>query len=140
MNDRKASEFVAFARRVAEEETSWADWHNRVYGIDGEFGKLFPSEVERRSFFESSYQSQIEEISASLRNGVSIQEYTMPVTTTSASGKFVVRIPTSLHEALSAEARREGVSLNQLVLTKLALNLRAATQKLVNNNSSLCTN
>ena len=36
------------------------------------------------------------------------------------SGKFVTRIPKSLHMSLAEIARREGVSLNQFVLTKLA--------------------
>ncbi len=36
------------------------------------------------------------------------------------SGKFVTRIPKSLHMSLAAMARREGVSLNQFVLSKLA--------------------
>ncbi len=36
------------------------------------------------------------------------------------SGKFVTRIPKSLHMTLAELARREGVSLNQFVLTKLA--------------------
>ena len=37
-----------------------------------------------------------------------------------ASGKFVVRLPVSLHRWLQATARREKVSLNQLVLSLLA--------------------
>ena len=37
------------------------------------------------------------------------------------SGKFNVRLPKSLHQRLSIEAEKEGVSLNQLVLYKLAL-------------------
>lgn len=36
------------------------------------------------------------------------------------SGKFNVRIPKTLHQRLSQEAEREGVSLNQYVLYKLA--------------------
>lgn len=36
------------------------------------------------------------------------------------SGKFNVRLPKSLHQRLAIEASREGVSLNQLVLYKLA--------------------
>jgi len=36
------------------------------------------------------------------------------------SGKFVTRIPKSLHMTLAELAHREGVSLNQFVLTKLA--------------------
>jgi antitoxin HicB len=41
------------------------------------------------------------------------------------SGKFNVRIPKSLHAALASEADSEGVSLNQLVLAKLAMHLQA---------------
>lgn len=37
------------------------------------------------------------------------------------SGKFVVRLPKSLHQRLVIEAEKEGVSLNQLALYKLAL-------------------
>ena len=36
------------------------------------------------------------------------------------SGKFVVRLPRSLHARLAMEAEREGVSLNQYTLYKLA--------------------
>ena len=37
------------------------------------------------------------------------------------SGKFVVRIPKTLHRRLAVEADREGVSLNQLALYKLSM-------------------
>jgi predicted RNase H-like HicB family nuclease len=36
------------------------------------------------------------------------------------SGKFVLRLPRSLHRRLAAEAEREGVSLNQYTLYKLS--------------------
>lgn len=36
------------------------------------------------------------------------------------SGKFLVRLPQSLHAQLVAEAEREGVSLNQFVTLALA--------------------
>ena len=36
------------------------------------------------------------------------------------SGKFVVRLPRSLHAKLAMDAEREGVSLNQYTLYKLA--------------------
>ena len=44
------------------------------------------------------------------------------------SGKFVVRVPKSLHAALAAEAETEGVSLNQLVVVKLAVQLAGSVQ------------
>ena len=42
------------------------------------------------------------------------------VTVPSASGKFVARVPKSVHAKLVARAKAEGVSLNTLVLTFLA--------------------
>ena len=37
------------------------------------------------------------------------------------SGKFVVRIPKTLHRRLAVQADKEGVSLNQLALYKLSM-------------------
>ena len=37
------------------------------------------------------------------------------------SGKFVVRIPKSLHKLLVNQSKREGISLNQYVANSLAL-------------------
>lgn len=45
------------------------------------------------------------------------------------SGRFLVRIPKSLHAALVAEADTEGVSLNQLCVAKLSVPLSASAQK-----------
>lgn len=45
----------------------------------------------------------------------------IPETTDKYSGKFVVRLPKTLHQRLAIEANKEGVSLNQLALYKLAL-------------------
>ena len=44
----------------------------------------------------------------------------LPVGYDDFSGKFVVRIPRSLHYRLSVEAEQEGVSLNQYALYKLS--------------------
>ena len=43
-----------------------------------------------------------------------------PIMAEGYSGKFVVRMPTQLHQRLSVEAKAEGVSLNQYALYKLA--------------------
>lgn len=44
-----------------------------------------------------------------------------PVADSSYSGKFNIRIPSSLHQRLVIEAKKEGVSLNQYALYKLSL-------------------
>lgn len=56
-------------------------------------------------------------IEVSLEDG---DEIPVPRPVESYSGKFVVRVPRSLHRELVAEAEREGVSLNQYIAAALA--------------------
>ncbi|MBR3888655.1 MAG: toxin-antitoxin system HicB family antitoxin [Clostridia bacterium] len=71
--------------------------------------------------FEEAYENVKEAmklwIEAKLEAGLEIP---MPVGYDDFSGKFVVRIPKSLHYKLTVEAEREGVSLNQYALYKLS--------------------
>ena len=66
-----------------------------------------------------------------LKEGVVIPE-PEPEPESIFSGKFVVRIPPKLHRHLVEEARKENVSLNQLVLYLLSYNtsLRAVENKI----------
>jgi predicted HicB family RNase H-like nuclease len=56
-------------------------------------------------------------IETKLENGFTVPE---PIGDDQYSGKFVVRLPKSLHKRLSIEAEKEGVSLNQYTLYKLS--------------------
>jgi predicted RNase H-like HicB family nuclease len=56
-------------------------------------------------------------IETKLENGLTIPE---PISPDQFSGKFVVRLPKTLHYKLTLEAEREGVSLNQYALYKLS--------------------
>ena len=47
-------------------------------------------------------------------------EIPLPIGYDYFSGKFVIRIPKSLHYKLTVEAKKEGVSLNQYALYKLS--------------------
>ena len=71
--------------------------------------------------FEEAYKNLMEAmegwIEAKLEGGF---EVPLPVGYENFSGKFVVRIPKSLHYKLSIEAEQEGVSLNQYALYKLS--------------------
>jgi antitoxin HicB len=53
-------------------------------------------------------------IAALEANGLPIPQ---PDQSSSASGKFIVRVPKSLHSRLAGRAKREGVSLNTLILS-----------------------
>ncbi len=71
--------------------------------------------------FEEAYKNLREAmegwIEAKLEGGFDIP---LPVGYENFSGKFIVRIPKSLHYQLSVEAEKEGVSLNQYALYKLS--------------------
>ena len=67
--------------------------------------------------YESLNEAMEGYIEVKLDNNIPIP---MPERTEAFSGKFNVRLPKSLHQRLTIEAENEGVSLNQLVLYKLA--------------------
>ena len=56
-------------------------------------------------------------IETKLENGFSVPD---PIDDNSYSGKFVLRVPKSLHARLAFEAEQEGVSLNQYALYRLS--------------------
>jgi len=56
-------------------------------------------------------------IETKLENGFPVP---LPLDHNKFSGKFVVRLPKSLHARLAMEAEKEGVSLNQYTLYKLS--------------------
>ena len=71
--------------------------------------------------FEEAYENLKEAmegwIEAKLEGGFDVP---LPVGYDDFSGRFIVRIPKSLHYKLSVEAEQEGVSLNQYALYKLS--------------------
>ncbi len=71
--------------------------------------------------FEEAYENLREAmegwIETKIENGF---EVPLPVGYDDFSGKFIVRIPKSLHYRLTVEAEQEGVSLNQYALYKLS--------------------
>jgi hypothetical protein len=78
---------------------------------------------ERKGFLKTSQYRKIR----SLLDGAMKRFGQVEGATPKKSGRFVVRVPRSMHLALEQEAQREGVSLNQLVVAKLATQLRDAT-------------
>ena len=113
----RAQELLEFAHSLKDSGLTWVEANNSIYGPGGRFVQLFPSETDRVAFAKTEESRKIDELIDSLPEPdvrPSRQEY---------SGKFVVRVPKSLHAALAAEADAEGVSLNQLVVAKLSVQL-----------------
>jgi predicted HicB family RNase H-like nuclease len=117
--ESRAQELLTRARKLAETPgITWVEVNNAIYGPGGPFARLFPGVKDRAAFAKTEQSRQIDGLIDSLPEppvGPQRREY---------SGKFNVRVPKSLHAALASEAEAEGVSLNQLVLAKLALHLQ----------------
>jgi hypothetical protein len=115
----RAQEPFTLARKLAKAPgLTWVEANNAIYGPGGPFTRLFPSAGERLAFGKTAESRQIDELLDGLPEpavGPQRREY---------SGKFNVRIHKSLHASLVLEAEAEAVSLNQLVLAKLALPLQ----------------
>ena len=114
--ESRAQELLTRARSLARTSgLTWVEANNAIYGPGGPFVRLFPNARDRVAFAKTKESRQVDRLIDSLPEPPSapqLREY---------SGKFNVRVPKSLHAALASEAEAEGVSLNQLVLAKLAL-------------------
>lgn len=87
-------------------------------GADFGTENLFPTPSDRARFAKTPQYQKIADLMASLP-GVQGHE-----PADEASGQRV-RMPRSIHAALIEEAKAEGVSLNQLILSKISFQLRA---------------
>jgi predicted RNase H-like HicB family nuclease len=68
--------------------------------------------------FENIQEAMVGWIETKLANGFPVPA---PVAAEKYSGKFLVRLPKTLHARLALEAEKEGVSLNQYALYKLSV-------------------
>jgi predicted HicB family RNase H-like nuclease len=115
----RSLELLTFARKLVETPgLTWVEANNAMHGPGGPFARLFSDARDRAAFAKTKESRQIDRLIDTLPEpavGPQRREY---------SGKFNVRVPKSLHAALATEAEAEGVSLNQLVVAKLALHLQ----------------
>lgn len=116
----KEQRLLDSARRIAAVSPTWADLSNALFDqSEGIVAKAFRTQEERKRFIKSPEYKAIRELIDAAQERTGLVEGATP----QKSGRFVVRLPRSLHAALETEARAEGVSLNQLVVAKLAIPL-----------------
>ena len=118
----KARQALAYAEERARQAADWVDLHNALFGLGGKATALFPTESERTAFCRTEEYKRILALMDRLPPPP-VKEFGELLA--SANGAISVRLPRSVHAALLAEARAEGVSLNQLCLSKLVAQLRA---------------
>jgi predicted HicB family RNase H-like nuclease len=117
----KARQLLEFAEQRAQEATDWIEMSNGLFGPHGKATEAFPTQAERTAFCKTAEYKQILALMDRLP-APPVKE--MIDLTTSANGAISVRLPRSVHAALLAEAKAEGVSLNQLSVSKLVAQLR----------------
>ena len=119
----KSSSVVDAAKELASKTQSWIEFSNQVFDQrNGLIAKAFREEEDRQKFYGSDEYKELQGLQISL-----MKRYGVANSVATKSGKFIVRVPKTLHSALEIEAQREGVSLNQLALTKLSVPLQEST-------------
>lgn len=114
------AKLVKLAQAKAHEADSWAEFSNYIFDPEtGLIAKAFPKLEDRRRFASTPEYKAIWKLMESVQTRTGLIEGA----TLKKSGRFVVRLPRSMHAALEVEASREGVSLNQLVVAMLASKL-----------------
>lgn len=124
----KYTYIVEEARKDFEAGLNWMDFSNKYFGIGNPY--VPKDQAERKEFLASPEYKQVQDWKFALEKmqpevdapdreiewGPNQEE-------PGYNGKILVRVPKTLHRALVEEAKREGVSLNQLCLAKLARSL-----------------
>ena len=118
----KARQVLEYVQRRANDAADWLELSNALYGVGGKATVLFTNEADRTAFCQTKEYKQILALMDALPNPP-VQGVVEMVST--ANGAISVRLPRSVHAALLVEADAEGVSLNQLCVSKLVAQLRA---------------
>ncbi|MDZ4689324.1 MAG: toxin-antitoxin system HicB family antitoxin [Planctomycetaceae bacterium] len=117
---QKANNVVEQAKQIAPTVGTWADFNNAVFNQrEGLIATAFADDTERQLFYDSDQYKALSQMRLQLMKKFGAVAGGTP----EKSGRFLVRIPKTMHKSLEVEAAREGVSLNQLALTKLSLPL-----------------
>ncbi len=116
----KSSRLIDRAKQAAGETESWADLSNCLFDPrEGLIARAYATREARAAFVKTEEYRTLRQLVAESMDRHGLVEGGTP----KKSGRFVVRLPRSLHAALEREAIAEGVSLNQLVVAKLSVGL-----------------
>ena len=106
------------ARIEAATAISWTDFSDFLFDPDeGLLTGLYPTDASRRRFRQSAEFAELTKLVEEVRNRTGLFEGSMP----QKCGKILVELPQSMRAALEAEAESAAVSVDQLVIAKLAM-------------------
>jgi antitoxin HicB len=107
------TEYVSMPWTIRIKKNSWGRYLGRVDELDGCVGDGETADEALSSARDSMYIW----FETALLKGLEIPQ---PSEDVAFSGKFVVRLPISLHRRLALQAKEEGVSLNTQIVTLLS--------------------
>lgn len=117
----KAAGLLQQAEELARSVESWADLSNALYDpAKGILTQAFATRAEREAFAQTTEYQRIRELLEIARDRFGLVAGATP----KKRGRLVVDVPLSLHAALEREAFAEGVSVDQLIVAKLAAQLK----------------
>src|SRR5262249_64447 len=118
--ETKAAELLHQAEALAQSVESWADLSNALFDpLEGGVARAFPTRAERRPVAQTPEYGKIGEVMDEAGDRFGLVAGATP----KRSGRMVLQVPLALQGALEREARAEGVSVDQLVIAKLAAQL-----------------
>lgn len=123
---RKAEYVLEQATTLARNVTTWADFSVAIFDQrSGLVSQVFDDPMEREAFFDSEQYKAINQLLLELMNKHGVEAGATPqkIPQNKESGRVLLRMPQSVHKLLKVEAKKEGVSLNQLAVAKLAVPL-----------------
>lgn len=122
----KEVDLLKQAEQLAQSVETWADLSNALFDpLSGIVSRTYPTRQERELFVKTEEYREICRLidAAQQRFGL------VAGATPKKSGRMVVNVPLSLRGALEREAHAEGVSVDQLVVAKLAAQLSHVVEK-----------
>jgi hypothetical protein len=122
---RRAQQALTFARQLSRTADNWLAANNALFGVGRNCTELFPDEADRAALCRIAEYREITKRLEELPRPKSKGRLRPQRSSENVNGKVLLRVPKSVHAALFAEAEAEGISLNQLCLSKLSVQLRA---------------
>jgi predicted HicB family RNase H-like nuclease len=117
----KARQLLTFAKERAQAGNGSAELFIVIFGPQGKARFMFPNKTERAAFERTAEHREIRKL---IEMAASSSVGDEPDMMTNGHLTVTLRLPKSVHAALLAEAAAEGVSLDQLCLSKLVAQLR----------------
>lgn len=110
---KKAKRVLSVAKDLYRRELDWVTFFREVIGVNGAMHAAFPEPRALAAFKRTSEYIEIEQMVTRLREKVEEQPPTESVKV------ITVRLPQSMHDSLTGEAKKYNTSVNKLCLSKL---------------------